>query len=176
MNAKACQIVLCAALAAAGSLLTIPADAATIVTQPPCRNGGGVCAAFSAADPVPRFKAFVFVAPRAGTAIVSFHGTMNCTNLSAAVDGSHGVVDLSTQIVEGGGAPNYMKPGGQRFAMLLPPTNAMNYSYAVNLAASRVMKLKKGRHVLRNLLAKNRMDPNTLCTIFNGNLSVTFVP
>lgn len=76
------------------------AAAAVIVKQAPCVTPDGYCVRFFPGDPIPLARSYTFNAPSAGTASVTFHGTMVCGNL----DNVDAVVDLVGQIVGSAGA------------------------------------------------------------------------
>jgi hypothetical protein len=151
------------------------ADAATIKEAPVCKKGGDICLLFGYSGAIPVVKSFTFNAPRAGTALVSFHGSMQCLNNSATA-GDTGVIDLTAQIVNDATPPSYQEPGGLRITMRLPPGGTVDYSLPVNLGSSRVIALTAGAHTFSFKIVRNRMDFNTDCTVYNGNFTVVFVP
>ena len=99
-----------------------PADAAVIKQGEVCKRNNDHCITIGPGDNVPfTVKSYTFVAPTAGTALVSFHGTMQCVNDASVDDTLHGIIDLTTQIVIGAETPSFQAPGGQRHAMRLAP-------------------------------------------------------
>src|SRR5262249_6623070 len=123
---------------------SIPAEAAQIKSSAVCKTLTTVCQIFGQAGTIPLIAGMIFDAPAAGTALVSFNGTMQCANNNFADDVNHGVVDVTTQIVTDAAAvPNAQAPGGQRFDMHIPAT-ATNHWLAVNLASSLVTHLTAG--------------------------------
>ena len=68
----------------------------------------------------------------------------NAMNNAVVDDASHGVIDLTTQIMTGGGTPNFQAPGGSRFTMRLSPTSIPDHSVPVNLASARVVAVTAG--------------------------------
>jgi hypothetical protein len=162
-------------IVASAEVASTPANAATIKASAVCKRGTSFCMGFSESGTIPPVANFTFVAPTAGTALVSFNGTMQCQNFGAN-DAQHGVVDISTQIVNDATPPNYQAPGGGRFAMRLVAPTTVSFSGAVNLASSRVVPLTQGSHTFSFRIARNRMDFSMSCTVFNGNFNVVFVP
>lgn len=152
------------------------AEAAAIKQSPVCKTNTDYCIEFYDDDPtVPVVASATFYVPTAGTALVSFNGSMQCGNQSNLDDVPHSVIDLSTQIVSGTAAPNYQGPGGSRFAMRLPP-GAVDHSVPINLASSRVIPVTRGQHTFSFKIVRNRMDALTFCTVFNGDFKMVLVP
>jgi hypothetical protein len=166
-----------AALLATG--MTIQSGAASaaaqIRTQAPCGNGAASsCFNFGVGIVgLGQFdiRSFTYSAPSAGTAEVSFHGSLLC---GAQVGGGERVVDLVTQIVNASGAtavPN--GAGGLRQAVVLRP----NTSDTLNLASTRVFTFGgAGSQTYRFRVRPLRIDSGTNCYIYNAAFSVVFVP
>ena len=158
-----------------------PALAAQIKTSAVCKTGIDNCIQFTSAGVIPTVASYTFTAPTAGTALVSFNGSMQCVNANGTDDSSHGVIDLSTQITTLA-TPGYQAPGGSRFAMRLPPARVIgpvvlsDRSVPINLASNRVVPLTAGAHTFSFKIARNRMDPGTKCKVWNGDFNVVFVP
>ncbi len=155
-----------------------PAEAAAAIkASAVCKTGSSFCISFTNASSLPSVVAsYTFNAPSAGTALVSFNGSMQCVNNAVLDDASHGVIDLTTQIMTGGGAPNFQAPGGSRFTMRLSPPSIFDHSVPVNLASGRVVSVTAGANTFSFKLARNRMDSDTSCTVWSGNFNVVFVP
>jgi len=155
-----------------------PADAAVIKQGEVCKRNNDHCITIGGGgDSVPFLvKSHTFNAPTAGTALVSFHGTMQCINDADVDDTSHGVIDLTTQIVIGAETPSFQAPGGQRHAMRLAPPGSFDHSVPVNLASARVLQLTQGKHTFSFKMVRNAMQELTTCHVHNGNFTVVFVP
>jgi hypothetical protein len=156
--------------------LSHAASAATIVSQQPCDNGSGACLSFNNTDPIPIIRTIRFNAPGAGTASVSFHGSIFCTSSSATDD----VVDLVMQIVpRGNQAPAANGPGGLRLATVLKDEvdHSFDSSTSFNLASTRVFNVDgAGRQNYHFKIERLRMDPTTNCFVYNAVFTVIFVP
>jgi len=154
-----------------------PAEAAAVIkASAVCKKGSSFCISFTNASSLPSVVAsYTFNAPSAGTALVSFNGSMQCDN-DGINDASHGVIDLTTQIMTGGGTPNFQAPGGSRFTMRLNPSGIPDHSVAVNLASARVVAVTAGANTFNFKILRNRMDGDTSCTVWNGDFNVVFVP
>ena len=154
-----------------------PADAAVIKQGEVCKRNNDHCITIGPGDNVPfTVKSYTFVAPTAGTALVSFHGTMQCVNDASVDDTLHGIIDLTTQIVIGAETPSFQAPGGQRHAMRLAPPGDFDHSAAINLASARVLQLTQGKHTFSFKMVRNALQDQILCFVHNGNFTVVFVP
>lgn len=149
------------------------AAAAVIVKQAPCVTPDGYCVRFFAGDPIPLIRSFTFNAPSAGTASVTFHGTMVCTHHDNAI----AVVDLVGQIVGSAGAvPNASGPGGSRYSIVMVES-IDGTADTFNLASTRVMPVgSAGPRTVYFKLRAVRMDVNTDCIVYNAAFSVIFIP
>jgi hypothetical protein len=85
---------LCGSLAWAMS--SFPAGAASIETQRPCVGPSGYCSSFGPNDTIPIIRGITFNAPKAGTAQVTFHGSLYCGTPATTV----ARIDLVSQIVD----------------------------------------------------------------------------
>lgn len=186
IGALPAALVLGLAIAAAPTG-SIPAEAAQIKSSPVCKAGISFCINFTNTGAIPLVASFTFNAPTAGTAMVSFNGSMQCVNNNSSPFGDAAVVDLTTQILANAALnPNYQGPGGSRFAMRLTPANRVvtdpplfdiiDKSVAINLASNRVMQVTPGPHTVVFKIARNRMDSGTSCGVFNGDFNVVLVP
>ncbi len=159
-------------------LAATPADAASIKSQGPCPLFFGICQAFQFDTAIPVITSYAFKMPAAGTAMVSFDGTMQCTVNSTVLNTD--VVDLGSQIVTSAAATaDYMGPGGNRYAMRLHFGNlgSSGPSATMNLAATRTIKYTTGgtKEVFYKFL-KNRMDSGSGCTVYAMTFSVLIAP
>lgn len=150
--------------------------AAKIVAQAPCTSASGTCLQFAGGAAIPVIRAITFIAPSAGTAAVTFHGSLYCANNSI----SDKVVDLVTQIVtDAAAAPAADKPGGMRLAEVLKDSNehAQGTSDSFNLASTRAVRiLAAGKRNFYFKIAPLKMDANTICYVYNAAFTVYFVP
>lgn len=153
-----------------------PAAAAALMkTQAPCTTATNYCLSFAAGDPIPVIRSISFTAPDAGSAQVTFHGSLYCANTGSIADK---VVDLATQIVNDRKAtPDPNGPGGLRHAIVLKDTtqNAQNTSDTFNLASTRVLALSPGSHKFYFKIASLRMDAGTTCFVYNAAFSIIFI-
>jgi hypothetical protein len=147
-----------------------------VVASPVCKVAGAHCTEFGPTGPIPTIAVVTFRSLRAELALVTFNGSMQCINRSTNPPPS-GVIDVTAQIVSNTSPPNPQEPGAVRFAMRLPPAHAptLDYSAAVNLAASRIMSVRRGTNRFFFRIARNRMDPDTICIVHNGSLNVLSV-
>ena len=101
----------------AGLVFVGSASAAVIKSQATCAGASGFCLEFSGpGTTIPVIRAIAFIAPSAGTAAVSFHGSLVCSNSSV----TDKVVDFGTQIVPSASAvPVVNGPGALRLATVL---------------------------------------------------------
>jgi len=171
-NIMTCGVILIAACSVAASL----APAATIKSSPVCAKDVAECLEFGAGEPIPTIAHIKFTASGAGTALVSFNGSMQCRNSSITNDINHGVVDLTSGILMNSETPDYQSPGGSRIAVRIPAGGAGAYSVPVNLASSRVVALTAGQYVFTFKISPSRMDEDTSCIVYNGNFNIVFVP
>jgi hypothetical protein len=149
--------------------------AAVIRQQAPC-NDGGQCANFSSVSVIPTIRTYSFAAPGVGTAAVTLNGTMQCANFQVADGDAFGVIDLSSQIVEGAAAPNSLGPGGARYPVRIPKANPASFSNVTSLAITRVFIVTAGTHAYSYKMTRNRMDVGTTCAVYNAYFTVVFVP
>ena len=167
----------CAAVIAALVLGVLASPAAVIQTQDPCVDPEtGECLDFSGgpSPTIPIIRTFKFDAPSAGTAEVTFHGSMLCANSTSTME----VVDVMTQIVtHSTDLPDWNGPGGLRLAQTIEPNIPNNKSDTFNLASTRVVPI--GAPGVRRFFFKMyplRVDAHITCFVFNATFSVVFVP
>jgi hypothetical protein len=161
-------------LLGAFAALASPASAQGVIkTQQPCVSTLGYCLSFGSGDAIPIIRTMVFDAPSAGTASVTFHGSMTCSNTA---DDAR-VVDLASQVVSNSNAaPDPNGPGGLRHAIVMFSRPA-GTSDSFNLASTRDFTINgAGRQRYHFKMQKLRMDGNTSCFIYNAAFSVLFVP
>jgi hypothetical protein len=140
-----------------------------------CVTEEGECLDFSGPSPtIPIIRIFKFNAPSAGTAQVTFHGSMYCANSGSTTE----VVDVVTQIVTRGTAlPDWNGPGGLRLAQTIESNTPFNKSDTFNLASTRVVPIPSaGVTKFFFKMTPLRVDDHIICFVFNATFSVVFVP
>lgn len=168
-------------LAAAAALFAgTPAGAEQLIFKSgSCKPGDGGCYYTFGPDlALPSwFQNVVVKAPRDGVATVVLNGSMQCAYPSYT-QGDVGVVDLTAVITKGKSAPPFGGEGSVRLAMRIPPISGTvslpALSYSSNLASTQVFQVKKGKTEFRYWINRNRMDPDTECTVFDVTMTATF--
>ena len=167
-----------AALLWAMIFCAMPASAAPLIqTQNPCVDPEtGECLQFSGgpALTIPIIRTFKFNAPSAGTAEVTFHGSMLCANSGSIMQ----VVDVITQIVIGNApSSDWNGPGALRLAQTIEPNTPNDKSDTFNLASTRVITIPAaGVRKFSFKMTPLRVDDHITCFVFNATFSVVFVP
>jgi hypothetical protein len=159
------------AYASAGSAATAKP---VIRSQAPC--AALPCVHFEDNTSIPAIRQFQFSVPSAGTAAVSFTGSLNCY-----VGGTTPrVVDLVSQIVTTSGAnPSLGGASALRHSDVVHEFESPNFTFgeAFNLASTRVIAYGSGG--TKNVyfkIAKLRMDTSMECDVYDAAFSVVFVP
>jgi len=142
--------------------------AATVKTQAPCVEPGfDYCVSFTHTPATVLIRALHFTAPSAGTAIVTFHGSMVCSN-------SEDFLDLFSQILDTNGRPDLTGPGALRHKTRLAPAPA---GTTFNLASTRVFTIASaGSTTFRFRIFKFEMYEPTVCKAYTAVFTVQFVP
>ncbi len=165
-------------------LFAAEASAGFVKTQAPCTpvlgSGSSVaqadryCFSFSAGDAIPVVRSFSFNAPGEGTALVSFNGSMTCSSFNTE---TFAVADFASQIVTDTNAvANVAGPSGLRHGVGLLP-NFTGTSDSFNLASQRAIAIRRaGVRTFYFKLANLRMDPQTICYVYNAAFTVNFAP
>jgi hypothetical protein len=170
LSLAACLTVLIGVAAAAG--------AAEIRRQGPCSSRIEYCLAFGANGEIPIIRTFRVNAPRAGTAAVTFHGSLACGKVTEETGDRF--LDLVTQIVTAGDAvPAPMGSGALRAFMVLKDSeaNSGRPTQTFNLASTRVFTIQAaGTHTYHFKIAAVQMDEGTACAVYNAAFTVLFVP
>ncbi len=176
MNARARSVVRQVSLMMLiGVLAMAQARADLVFAQGPCASSGA-CTFFYDQDAVPTVRSFKFTVPDAGKAIVSFNGSMSCSNPTGV---NFGVVDLSAQIVTSDTEePDHQGPGGSRIYMVLPPGDGVfDVAVPLNLAATRVLNITAGANKrVQFKLKRNTMMAGMYCTVWTASFVVQYVP
>ena len=158
-------------------------DAAEIRRQTPCgSNISEFCLLFRGNDEIPVVRSLRFNAPNAGTAAVSFHGSLVCAGPTPSeVEPADTVVDLATQIVATADAvPTVTGAGGLRLATVLK--NSVEHTEPAaatfNLASTRVFTFPAaGTQTYRFKIARLRtMGSDISCAVYNAAFTVIFLP
>ena len=162
-------------------VFALPAGAAALIkTQPPCSTTT-FCKSFADTGNIPVIRSFSFTAPGAGTAEVTFHGSMVCNDGNTS-QSNPVVVDVVSQIVTtSNAAPSATLPGGLRHAAVWEPliVNVLftGFTSTFNLASTRVVAISgPGTKSYYFKIGRLRMDPDTSCVVYNAAFSVVFVP
>lgn len=154
------------------------AAAAEIRKQGQCNSRFEYCLAFEAGGEIPIIRTFRVNAPRAGTAAVSFHGSLACGKITE--DTGDRFLEMVTQIVTAADAvPAVTGPGALPVFMVLKDSaaNSVRPSQTFNLASTRVFTIQApGSHTYYFKIAAIRMDDGTACAVYNGAFTVLFVP
>jgi hypothetical protein len=161
----------------AGLVFAGAASAAVIKSQPTCAGASGFCLQFSApGTTIPVIRSIAFIAPSAGTAAVSFHGSLVCSNNST----TDKVLDFATQIVTSASAvPVVNGAGALRLATVLKDSteHTLNTTDTLNLASTRVFSIPgAGQKNYYFKIAALRMDASTTCLVYSATFTVQFVP
>lgn len=157
------------------TLFTGSAHAAFAKTQSPCVTASSSCLSFNGANVPATLRSFGYNPAKAGVAVATFHGSLNCANTGT----SRATIDLVTQIVDSAAAPVQLTgPGGLRHQTLLPPkSGGTNSSVTFNLASTRTFTIPaSGPRTVILKLRKQRMDAGTVCFLYNAVFTVIFVP
>jgi hypothetical protein len=169
-----CLSVLIGFAAAAGGV--------EIRRQAPCIAPSGFCLRFEGSDveipEIPVVRTTRFNAASAGTAAVSFHGSLHCSN--DVLPRSDRIIDLATQIVAAADAvPTVSGPGALRLASVLKVSEGDRFfaTETFNLASTRVFAIPEaGLQTYRFKIAALRMDAGITCLVYNATFTVLFVP
>jgi hypothetical protein len=149
------------------------ANVTTILTQPACTlNAFNACTNLNPGVPFATVRTMTFHSVSAGTASVSFDGSLQCQN-GQTVAGDNGVVDLVGQImVDNVTVPNRNGLSANEYAMRIP-ANAISLAEATNLHATRIISYTANETVtVRYKFASLRMDANTGCFVRSAAFSV----
>ena len=136
-----------ALFAAAFAILLLPPAVATsradVIRQQQACNGA--CANLNP-NGTTTVRSFTFNAPRRGTAIVSFNGTLYCNNTGMNVESPL----FQSQIVENNAQPNPNGPSGLELQTTMEPGNSANQILTHNLASSRIFQINApGTHTFQ---------------------------
>ncbi|MPZ56692.1 MAG: hypothetical protein GEU91_09400 [Rhizobiales bacterium] len=158
------------------ALSSFSADAASITTQPRCTGPSGYCLSFGSADTIPVIRSFNFTAPKAGTAQVTFHGSLYCgisTNTTTFAR-----IDLVSQIVDRKNAvPDLSKAGSLRHAAGYTSNNTFHgWSTSFSLASTRVFTISAaGTQRYYFKIERLLQDANVTCYVYNATFTIVFI-
>lgn len=154
----------------------VAASAGEVVEQEPCGGQIASCATLVADRPDPVFdivRAFSFEIARPGTALVSFHGSINCLTDNAEIPV---VTDLVSQIVTTTSAvPDLGGASGGRHVFVLRH-DRLGGQDTSNIAA--VRQVEYGSAGIKSVyfkIKRLRMDSG-FCTVRNGAFTVIASP
>jgi hypothetical protein len=167
-----------------GSLIwstsSAPASAAIIISQEPC-NLHSICWDFDATDTIPIIRQIEFDAPKAGTAMVTFHGNLTCGGATSAgaPQQQHAQVRLVSQILRNQDAdPDGSKEGGLMYhGAIFAPGREEDFGWAdtFNLASTRVFAVKNpGIQTYYFKMKRIYQGPNIICSVDNPIFTVVF--
>ncbi|MEJ8571951.1 hypothetical protein [Microbaculum marinum] len=161
-------VVLSACLAAGASAVAAGVSAAELVkTQPPCP---GVCVSMGAGDTTVVARKISFDAPRKGTAVVTFHGTLYCLSNRAL---QTNFIIYSQIVIKG--APDPEGPSGLSFIESVEPYDGNSRTVSFNLASTRVYNVgKPGKRTYQFKLAPFGMPADAGCSVYSGAFTVQF--
>jgi hypothetical protein len=156
--------------AAAALLLSALAAQADIVRQYPACNGecvflpSGFGGDFTA-------RTIRFSAPSRGTLLLSFHGTLHCSNNATFKRN----VAVYSQIVPGNAIADPAGPSGLDFFASLEASDNNTRSKTFNLASTRVFTIRRrGARVYRFRLHRFGIEDDASCSVRNGAFLVDF--
>lgn len=160
------------------SLAAPTALAQIMVTQKPCSTEGA-CLQFTANDEIPVIRRIRFDAPSAGSAIVSFHGSLRCggpSTQSGSVHAAQLILEsaISTRRTEVVKPDN---PGGLRHASSMSMGNSFIFETTFNLASTRLVDISAaGPQNYFFMIRRTFQEPGITCTVYNAVFTVQFVP
>lgn len=164
--------------ASAATLSMHDARADQVFAQSPC-SSYDICVYFDHQVDALTVRSFKFTLPGPGKAIVTFNGSISCSNPSFDPP-KFGRIDLSAQIVANDtDEPDHTGPGGSRFLMSLPPGDGVSFDVTmpINLAATRVLNISAaGSKRVSLKLKRNHMTAGLYCTVLSGSFVVQYVP
>jgi hypothetical protein len=162
------------------AVLFIPASQSPIRFQAPCPpanpDNPEECDAVSGggSGQTTVLRSFAFTAPRAGRALVGFHGSMFCENLVSAGR----IVDLVTQIgTDPDAPPSVNDPGALRHAVTLAGVaESTATTEPFNLASTRAFIIPSaGTRTFHFKMRPLLFQPQTSCYLYNLAFTVVFV-
>jgi hypothetical protein len=166
-------------IAAAAALLSClaaadTAHAGTVRTQAPCvAESDPWCLEFGTSGGVPVIRRIRLNATTAGTAIITFHGSVACIN-PTAVKGS---VQLVSQIVDDDSVvPAETEPSGLLHTATLPPEGTASF----NLASTRIFEAPAAGAYDFYFKIRRRAGglnpPAASCRVYNAVFTTVFRP
>jgi hypothetical protein len=149
-------------------------QAARMQTQRPCVDEPDPwCTSFGTSGGVPVIRRIRLNATTAGTAIITFHGSVACINFMAV----KGSVQLVSQIVDNAStAPSETEASGLLHTATLPPDGAASF----NLASTRIFNAPAaGVYDFYFKIRRVALTPNpgpTTCRVYNAAFTIEFRP
>jgi hypothetical protein len=151
------------------AVAALPAKADVIRQQVPCPSIN--CVTLVSNGTVTA-RSFTFNAPRRGTAIVSFQGTLYCLNNNPSTV----VLGIESQIVQNDAEPSAAGPSGLDYQQALPPFNGASSTDSFNLSSTRVFGINgPGPRTYQFNLASLSIPANAGCSVRYGAFRVHFV-
>lgn len=162
------RIALLFMLATCLALSATPSSAASIKSQRSCGTGSTPCVTFNSTQSIPSsVRRFAFDAPRAGAALVEFHGSMRCTNGPNKI-GANLVSGISKSAAA---VPSENSPGGLAHSFVFPPQGEITF----NLASSHVFPIASAGKTVFHFNLTGMLGNGIQCEIFNAAFRVMFV-
>jgi hypothetical protein len=150
------------------------AQAAQVQTQRPCVDEPDPwCTSFGTRGEVPVIRRIRLNATMAGTALITFHGSVACVS---GID-AKGAVQLVSQIVDDAStAPSETEASGLLHTATLPPLGTASF----NLASTRIFKAPKAGiydfyFKIRRVVLAPSPGPTT-CRVYNAVFTIEFRP
>jgi hypothetical protein len=157
------------------AMSSFPAGAASIESQPRCAGPSGYCLFFGPSDTIPVIRSISFNAPKAGTAQVTFHGSLHC---GSSVTTTFVRFDLVSQIVDRTNAvPDLSKAGSLRHAASYTSINTFErWSNSFSLASTRVFTISAaGTQRYYFKIERLLQDAIVFCFVYNATFSIVFI-
>ncbi len=149
-----------------------PAQAARMQTQRPCVDEPDPwCVSFGTSGAVPVIRRIRLNATTAGTAIITFHGSVACINAL----GPKGSVQLVSQIVDDASAtPAETETSGLLHTATLPPDGTASF----NLASTRIFHAPAaGIYDFYFKIRRVALNPSpAACRVYNAAFTIEFRP
>jgi hypothetical protein len=141
-------------------------------TQEPC-SAKNWCLTFDRYGDLRTARNIAFNAPAAGTAVVTFHGTMYCATEST----TDSLISAATQIVDTPQASvSQFDSGGLYHISMLHGKTNIGSSDSFNLASTRAFPVAAGQHTFYFRIESLVVDPGVACYVYNAALTIRFIP
>jgi hypothetical protein len=160
---------------AGASAQSAPAEAASAIQSTNCPNA--LCASFSSTTTIPTIKAYQFSMPGAGTALVTFNGTLYCAASGSAGDR---VIDLVSGISSSETAAiSLSNTGSLRNAHVLKDEvdHTFDPSTSFNLQSTKLLTYSSGgSKTVYFRIVRSRQDAGVSCFVYGGSFTIVRHP